>query len=211
MWRVRACLPGTGSAGGLRNERGRESIADQPDPVESEKDVKKMWKRNAGSGVLLVGLSLAMLSCIACSRHAAVPATPFPASNEVAGWVKTGETRNFSTTELWSYIDGDAERYVKAGVQSTSTADYNFQNAFDAVVDVYTMSNAKGARTIFDGEQAGQSRPLQLGDIARLYAGSLVFCKGRYLVRVVAYKQSAQVQDALQALGQAIDRRLASE
>src|SRR5579859_7464765 len=111
-------------------------------------------KSTSGGGLVLAVLWVTILANAGCSRHPAVPASPFPASNEVAGWVKTGETRTFSATELWSYIDGDAERYIKAGVQSTSTADYNFKNAFDTVVDIYTMGDAKGARTIFEGERS---------------------------------------------------------
>ncbi len=159
-------------------------------------------------GLLLAALCLAVLADPACSRRAGVPATPFPASNEVAGWVKTGDTRTFSAAELWSYIDGDAERYVKAGVQTASTADYNFANKFDAVADVYTMGDAKGAMTILEAEPASQAQPAHLGDSGRLYSGSLVFCKGRYLVRIVAYKQTPEVQAALQELGREIERRL---
>ena len=165
-------------------------------------------KSTTGRGLILAVVCLAVLTLGACSRHAATPASPFPASNEVAGWVKTGETRTFSATELWSYIDGDAERYVKAGVQSTSTADYNFKNSFDTVVDIYTMGDAQGARTIFEGEPAGQAKPVSIGDSGRLYGGSLVFCRGRYLVRAVAYKQSSEVQQALQDLSRAIEQRL---
>jgi hypothetical protein len=163
--------------------------------------------RTTGRVLLLAVLGLAF-ECAACSRHAGVLATPFPASNEVAGWVQTGDTRTFSATELWSYIDGDAERYVKAGVQTTSTADYNFQNTVDTVVDIYTMANAHGARTIFDGEPASQAKSVQLGDSGRLYTGSLVFCRRDYFVRVVAYKQTPEVQQALQDLARGIERRL---
>ncbi len=159
-------------------------------------------------GLVLLPVLCLALGYAACSRHSGVPATPFPASNEVAGWVKTGDTRSFSATELWSYIDGDAERYVKAGVQTTSTADYKFQNIVDAVVDIYTMGNAQGARTIFESEPASQAKSVPLGDSGRLYTGSLVFRRGPYLVRVVAYKQSPEVQAALQALGYGIERRL---
>ena len=157
-------------------------------------------------------LPVVVLSTIivcACSHRANTPTTPFPASNEVAGWAKVGETRTFSATELWSYIDGDAERYVKAGVQSASTSDYNFKTQFDTVVDIYTMDDAKGARSILEGEPAGEAKGAQIGDIGRLYGGSIVFCKGRYLVRAVGYKQSPEVQQALQDLGREIERRLA--
>ena len=159
-------------------------------------------------GLILAILCLVVLATPGCSRHAGIPANPFPASDDVAGWVKTGETRTFSAAELWSYIDGDAERYVKAGLQSTSTSDYNFKNSFDTVVDIYTMGDAKAARAILEGEAAGQAKPVSIGDGGRLYSGSLVFRKGRYLVRAVAYKQSPEVQQALQDLGREIERRL---
>jgi len=143
----------------------------------------------------------------ACSRRTGNAATPFPDANEAPGWVKTGETRTFSAAELWSYIDGDADRYVKAGVESTSTSDYKFQSKLEAVADVYVMANAAGARRILDSETGG-SQSLQLGDAGRLYAGSLAFCKGRYLVRLVAYQQGPEVQPALQTLGRAIESRI---
>jgi len=165
-------------------------------------------QRTAKVRAVLTMMSLAVLFYASCSRHAEVQATPFPTSNEVAGWAKTGDTRTFSATELWNYIDGDAERYVKAGVQSTSTADYKFQNKIDAVVDVYTMASAGAAQTIFQSEPAGQAKPLQLGDNGRLYAGSLVFVKGKYLVRIVAYKELPEVPPALQGLGREIETHL---
>ncbi len=75
---------------------------------------------------------------------------PFPASGEVAGWQKSGETRVFEAKDLWQYIDGDSEQYMQAGVVSTSTSDYNYQSRLEAVVDVHTMGNAEGARKILD-------------------------------------------------------------
>ena len=166
-----------------------------------------MLKLSVRRGLLLGALCLPLVYA-ACSRRAGTPGTPFPASNQVSGWVKTGDTRNFPAAELWNYIDGDAERYVKAGVLTTSTADYNFQNTFDAVADVYTMGEAKGARTILEAEPMNQAKSVQIGDSGVLYGGSLVFSKGPYLVRIVAYKQSPEVQAALQELGREIARRL---
>jgi hypothetical protein len=41
-----------------------------------------------------------------------------------------------------------------------------------------------------------------------LFGQSLVFRKGPYLVRVTAYEESAQLRQALVALGHAIEQRL---
>ncbi|MBZ5658691.1 MAG: hypothetical protein LAO56_25910 [Acidobacteriia bacterium] len=159
--------------------------------------------------VLLVMLSVALPMGTNCKRQPATEGSLFPASNQVAGWEKVGDTRTFAAADLWKHIDGDAERYLKAGVQSVSTTDYKFQNRVDAVVDVYTMGNAPGAEKIFSAEPAVGGKPIQLGDSARLHSQSLVFCKGAFLVRIVAYEDSVETPQALLQLGRGIERRLA--
>jgi len=136
------------------------------------------------------------------------PATLFPESNEVPGWSKVGETRTFEASSLWQYIDGDAEKYIGAGVQKTLTANYRYGNSIEAAADVHVMANVDGPRNIMDSESAADSQPVALGDAARLYGASLSFRKGRYLVRVVAYKQSPEVGKALVELARGIEKKL---
>ena len=143
-----------------------------------------------------------------CKRAPTTNATPFPSSNEVEGWAKTGDIRTFEAADLWKYIDGDAERYLKAGVQRVSTADYKFKSKVDAVVDIYTMGNAEGAAKILESEPAGDAKPVQLGDGARLYGQNLIFRKGPNLVRIVTYEESPEIQQAILQLGRSIERRL---
>jgi hypothetical protein len=159
--------------------------------------------------VLLLMLGIALLLDASCKRQAGTERSFFPASNEVAGWAKTGDIRTFEAADLWKYIDGDAERYLKAGVQRVSTADYRFQSKVDATVDIYTIGNAVGAETIFRSEPAVDGKPIQLGDEARLHSQSLVFRKGACLVRIVAFEESAETQQALLQLGHGIELRLA--
>ena len=83
---------------------------------------------------------------------------PFPAPGAVAGWEKTSDTRVFAAKDLWQYIDGDAEQYIQAGVVSTSTSDYKYQNQLEAAVDVYTMGDSAGARKILGTSQSKTQR-----------------------------------------------------
>jgi hypothetical protein len=133
---------------------------------------------------------------------------PFPAAGEIAGWQKIGDTRAFAAKDLWQYIDGDAEHYVKAGVISTSTADYNYQSRLEAVVDVHTMGNAEGARNILENAKAGDARTVQLGEGGVAYAQSITFRKGVYLVRIVAYQSYADGPQALMALAHGVEAKL---
>ncbi|MGA7379570.1 MAG: DUF6599 family protein [Terriglobales bacterium] len=158
---------------------------------------------------LRIALCVALFGDTACNREPRTQAALFPTTNQVAGWVKTGDIRTFEAADLWKYIDGEAERYLKAGVQRVSTADYKFQNKVDAVVDIYTMGNAEGAEKIFKSEAAVDAKPIQMGDGARLYSQSLVFHKRACLVRIVAFEESAETQQALLQLGRGIELRLA--
>ena len=149
--------------------------------------------------------------CIAptgCRREAANETSFFPASNEAEGWVKTSATRTFAAADLWKYIDGAAEKYLKAGVQSALTSDYKFRDKLEAVADIYSMANADGAREILESEPVGDAKTPPLGDSARLHSQSLVFRKGPYLVQIVAYQEYPEAQQVLLELGRGIDKRL---
>jgi hypothetical protein len=156
---------------------------------------------------LLVACGLALFADAGCHREPGANAL-FPASDEAAGWVKSSEIRTFEAADLWKYIDGEAERYLKAGVQRVFTADYKVQNKLDAVVDIYTMGSAEGARKILESEPIGDAKQVSLGDDARLYSQSLVFRKGPYLGRIVAYQESAETPQGLLELGRVIERRM---
>lgn len=132
----------------------------------------------------------------------------FPASGAASGWEKTSDTRVFAAKDLWQYIDGDSEQYLAAGVVSASTSDYKYQGSLEAVADIYTMGDAAGARKIFETGQASDAKPVQLGDAGIAYSQSVIFRKGPYLVRIVAYESTPDSQQALLALAHGIEGKL---
>ena len=136
------------------------------------------------------------------------PSNPFPATNAIAGWEKTSETRVFAAKDLWQYIDGDAEHYVSAGVVTTSTSDYKYQGQLEATVDVYTMGDAAGASKILETGQTKEAKTVQLGDAGIAYAQSIVFRKGTALVRIVAYEATPGAPQALLALAHGVEAKL---
>ena len=131
-----------------------------------------------------------------------------PESGEAPGWVKMGETRQFEAADLWKYVDGDAERYLRAGVRRTVTANYRYSDAVEAVADIHLMESPQGAATMFESEPSAGSHPVSLGDAGRSYGQSLTFRRGPFFVRLVAYQDTPQTESALVSLGQAIGRRL---
>ena len=124
--------------------------------------------------------------------------------------MKESATRAYDPSHLWEYMDGDADKYVHAGVVKTLTSDYRFNRVTDASLDVYVMGDAAGARKIYDSESTVGSQPLVLGDAGRYAKGSLTFRQGPYFVRLVAYEDSPPMATALTALASALSDRLNS-
>jgi hypothetical protein len=133
---------------------------------------------------------------------------PLPPSGAVSGWEKSSDTRVYEAKDLWQYIDGDAEQYIAAGVVSTSTSDYKYQNQLDAVVDVYTMGDSAGARKILESGNSSAAKNVQVGDAGLAYEQSVIFRKGPYLVRIVAYDATPGTAQALLALAHGVEARL---
>ena len=161
------------------------------------------------SGLAVLSVILTALLYPSCSSKS-IPQIqdPFPRTGEVAGWMKSSETRTFPASDLWQYIDGDAERYIQAGVASTRTSDFRFQNKIDAVADIHLMNGPDGPKKMLEAEWSSEGQRAALGEDARLYATSLVFRKDRYLIRVIAYQDAPEVGPALLALGHAIEKKL---
>jgi hypothetical protein len=133
---------------------------------------------------------------------------PLPPSDAVAGWEKTSDTRTFAAKDLYQYIDGDAEQYISAGVVTTSTSDYKYQGQLEATVDVHTMGDAAGAAKIFQTSAGNDARNVSIGDAGLAYGQSVIFRKGVYLVRIVAFQSTPGTSDALQALARAVEAKL---
>jgi polyferredoxin len=131
-----------------------------------------------------------------------------PESGDAADWAKTSATRTFESDDLWKYVDGDAERYLRAGVRRTLTASYKYAGTVEAVADIHLMESARAAAAIFESEPSAGSRSIALGDAGRSYGQSLTFHRGRFFVRLVAYQQGPQTEQGLMKLAGGIDARL---
>jgi len=158
------------------------------------------------SSLLVLAACCLLVGCVV--KRGSATMSFFPESNEVPKWTKVGKTRTFKAADLWQYIDGDAEKYIQAGVQETFTANYRYEDSIDAVADIHVMATPAGPREIMDSEPAQDSRPLQVADSGRLYEASLIFRDGPYLVRLVAFKQSPEVANALVELARGIEKKI---
>jgi hypothetical protein len=152
--------------------------------------------------------ALAIAVIVAGAGCKKVVVDPFPATGAIAGWQKTSDTRVYAAKDLWQYIDGDADQYIRAGVVTTSTSDYSFQSHLEAVVDVYTMGDSAGAHKVLAGDESKTGKSVSLGDEGVAFEQSVTFRKGTALVRIVAYSATPDTQQALLALAHGVEAKL---
>jgi len=167
-----------------------------------------MLRFTGNSLISAATLSVLILSAACRSKRASERQDYFPEPGQVEGWNKSSATRTFPADRLYEYIDGDADRYLKAGVERALTSDYRYRGTIDAVADIFVMKGTAGATGALESQPANGSQPVQIGDAARLYPGTLMFRQGRFFVRVIAYGEGADVPGALLSLGRAIADRV---
>ena len=160
----------------------------------------------------LLGCTIAIIVAallVGCKSKAPAGSVEFfPESTSVPGWEKSSATRTFEASHLYEYLDGDADKYLQAGVENTLTSDYRLNSKTDATIDVFVMGSAEGAQKVYESESSEGSQPLTLGDAGRYAKGSLTFRQGRYFVRLVAYEDSPEIAKGAADLARAISSRL---
>jgi formate hydrogenlyase subunit 6/NADH:ubiquinone oxidoreductase subunit I len=155
--------------------------------------------------VTSVGESRSKTNQMLLQRAAEKPETLLPPASASGLWRKAGQTRVFAAADLWKYVDGDADRYLRAGVEKTFTALYRQPGGAEAVADVHILATSGQARALFESEPASGSRPVRIGSGGRSYGPSLTFWQGRCFVRLTAYQD---VGDTLLDLAGTMEARL---
>jgi hypothetical protein len=70
------------------------------------------------------------------------------------------------------------------------------------------MGDAASANKILSTNQTREAKAIQLGDAGVQYAQSVIFRKGPYLVRIVAYESTPNTPQALLALAHGVEAKL---
>jgi hypothetical protein len=70
------------------------------------------------------------------------------------------------------------------------------------------MGDAAGAGKILEAGRSKDAKTAQLGDAGIAFAQSVIFRKGPYLVRIVAYESTPDTPQALTALAHGVEGKL---
>lgn len=82
---------------------------------------------------------------------------------EMAGWKQSGEIQIFSPANLYYYIDGGADLYLKYDFQELKVADYVNDRKASVTIEVYRHKSPVHAFGIYSQERLGNANYLEIG------------------------------------------------
>jgi hypothetical protein len=106
---------------------------------------------------------------------------PFP---EMAGWKLAGEIQTFSPANLYDYIDGAADLYLKYDFQELKLAEYENDRKASVTIEVYRHKTPVLAFGIYSQERLGNADYLAIGTQGYAEKGILNFLAGESYVKM---------------------------
>lgn len=116
---------------------------------------------------------------------------------EIAGWKQSGETQVFSPRNLYDYIDGAAELYLKYDFQELKVAEYQNDKKGSVTVEIYRHRTPTHAFGIYSQERLPNAKYLNIG--AQGFSGEefLNFVMGKYYVKLNSINTEPENQEVL--------------
>lgn len=132
-----------------------------------------------------------------------------PEDGAVPGWSRSGEARFFDAGNLWEYIDGAAEGYLTYGFENVVTQEYaDASRAWQAVVDIYRMKDARNAFGIYASELNPESEFLHIGVEGYLGGTALNFWSGPHYVKITVFQESPELKQAMRRFAENVSAKL---
>ncbi len=120
---------------------------------------------------------------------------------------RSPEIRVFSGDSLWEYIDGGADLYNQYGFAEVATADYKAGNV-ELVADIYRFDNPTNAYGLYSMLRPEKPNIALLGVEGFSAPATIVFVKGSFLVKVIAYEESEAADKGVINLAQEINNQI---
>ncbi len=135
---------------------------------------------------------------------AQAPAFTFPA---VDGWALASQPQIFAPDNLYDYIDGGADLYLKYEFQELQVAEYRNKQA-SVTAEVYRHRDPIHAFGIYSQERLPSGDFLAIGAQGYYESTVLNFLKGSYYVKLSSESTGADDRDILLAFARRISQEL---
>ena len=131
-----------------------------------------------------------------------------PGPKDFPGWRQAGPPESAQGEDLFKLINGGAESYLRPGFSRAVIATYLKGDSETITLEIYEMTSAGGAKTVFEEKAGDGGQKTDLGQEGRIEDYYLVFRRGRFFVTLTGYDSTPRALEALTALARIIDQRL---
>jgi hypothetical protein len=121
---------------------------------------------------------------------------------------KGGDAARFYSSDLYRYMDGGADIYLKYGLVAMVHREYKSAGV-DMTVDVFDMGGPLQAFGIYSAERSPEYHFIDIGTEGYSSESTLNFLQGRYYVRLSAFGDGAAA--ALDSFARAISRSIGGD
>jgi hypothetical protein len=127
-------------------------------------------------------------------------------ADALPGFSVNGTVELYDAKGLFDYIDGAAPLYIDRKFRKLAAAEMKLDGGGELTADVYDMSDAEHARSIYEAEATPTAEAVAIGDGGRKSTMAMVFRKGAFYVKLTAF--DAKAEAALPALAEALVARM---
>jgi hypothetical protein len=127
---------------------------------------------------------------------------------EMAGWKQSGEIQIFSPANLYDYINGAADLYLKYDFQELTVADYLNDQKASVTIEVYRHKTPVHAFGIYSQERLGNANDLEVGVQGYSEKGVLNFLTADCYVKMSGIDVGPEEQAVLHAFAKKVVEKL---
>ena len=126
--------------------------------------------------------------------------------HEINGWTAVDSVEVYNRDNIFDYLDGGAEIYLKNGLTNLSVIQFHNTKQGNITVELYNMGNEKGAYTIFSALH--EDIQLGVGEQYEYQAGSLCFWKEDLYICIIADRGEDTYKSAIFNLAKYISGKI---
>jgi len=131
-----------------------------------------------------------------------------PGDNAVPGWTRQGQPRHFIPANLWEYIDGGAEAYLRFDFQEVVAVTYvNRAAGLEIAADLYRMATPVGAFGIYAQELNPDATFVAIGGEGSFDGTAFALWTGSCYLKLASGKDHPELAAGLKALAAEVARR----
>ena len=127
---------------------------------------------------------------------------------EMAGWQQSGEIQTFSPGNLYDYIDGAADLYLKYDFQELRVADYINDRKASVTIEIYRHKTPVHAFGMYSQERLNNANYLEVGAQGYSEKGVLNFLVADYYVKMSCVDIGPEEQKVLLAFANKVVENL---